>query len=82
MVCGVANPMPMSATSTEPLHAAPRPCSSPGFSAAKVTVRSARTASPGAAPLSASTPEGMSMASTGAPAGTSGASYEPRNPVP
>ena len=54
----------MSATSTLPLHTAPAPCSSPGFSAANVTVRSARTAAPGASPLSASTPDGMSMAST------------------
>ena len=50
------------------------PCSSPGLSAAKVTVRSACTAAPGASPLSASTPEGMSMASTPAPGGTAGAS--------
>ena len=46
----------------------------PRLQAAKVTVASARTASPGAAPVSASTPEGMSMASTRAPAGTAGAS--------
>ena len=64
----------MSATSTAPLHTAPSPCSSPGFSAANVTVRSARTAAPGASPLSASTPDGMSMASTAAPTGTPGAS--------
>ena len=38
--CGVGNPIPMSATSTAPLQAAPSPCSSPGLSAAKVTVRS------------------------------------------
>ena len=79
---GVGNPIPMSATSTAPLHTAPRPCSRPGFNAANVTVRSACTASPGASPLSASTPEGMSMARTRAPGGTPGASYEPRNPVP
>ena len=64
----------MSATSTNPLHTAPSLCSSPGLSAANVTVRSACTASPGASPLSASTPEGMSMASTTASTGTRGAS--------
>ena len=64
----------MSATSTRPLHTAPSPCNSPGFNAANVTVRSACTAAPGAAPLSASTPDGMSMASTRAPSGTTGAS--------
>ena len=48
--CGAGNPIPMSATSTAPLHTAPSPCSSPGFSAANVTVRSACTASPGAVP--------------------------------
>ena len=64
----------MSATSTVPLSLAPSACNRPGFSAAKVTVRSARTASPGAPPVSASTPEGMSIASTAAPGGTAGAS--------
>ena len=62
----------MSATSTSPLHTAPSPWSRPGFKAANVTVWSARTASPGASPVSASTPEGMSMARTGAPAGGRG----------
>ena len=71
---GVGTPTPMSATSTTPLSRGPSPWSSPGFRAAKVTVRSARTAVPGASPVSASTPEGMSMASTAAPAGTCGAS--------
>ncbi len=71
---GVGNPIPMSATSTAPRHTAPRPCRSPGFNAANVTVRSACTASPGAAPVSASTPEGMSMARTRAPSGTRGTS--------
>ena len=70
----MGNPIPMSATSTVPLSRGPSSWSSPGFNAAKVTVRSARTASPGASPLSASTPEGMSMASTPAPAGAAGAS--------
>ena len=59
----------MSATSTAPHNRAPSPCSSPGLSAAKVTVRSARTASPGVAPESASTPEGRSTARTGVPPG-------------
>ncbi len=72
--CGVGKPMPMSATSTTPLSRAPSACSRPGLRAANVTVRSARTASPGASPVSASTPEGMSMASVAAPAGTRGAS--------
>ena len=71
---GVGKPIPMSATSTVPLRRGPSPWSRPGFRAAKVTVRSARTACPGASPLSASTPEGMSMASTAAPAGALGAS--------
>ena len=65
--CGAANPIPMSATSTVPLCAGPAPWSSPGLSAAKVTVRSALTASPEASPVSASTPEGMSIARTAAP---------------
>ena len=55
----------MSATTTRP--ACPRPGStrSPGMSPWKVTVRAARTASPGTRPVSASTPVGTSSATTG-----------------
>ena len=63
---------PMSATTTSPASRRPSPWSRPGFSAAKVTVRSAAIGCPEAAPVSPSTPEGMSTASTSAPAGTAG----------
>jgi hypothetical protein len=72
---------PMSATVTSPANARPGWNSSPGLSAANVTVRVARTGRPAAWPVSPSTPLGMSTASTGAPAG-SGATYSPRKPVP
>jgi hypothetical protein len=67
--------MPMSVTSTRPQWEGPSPCSSPGFNAANVTVRVARTAAPEACPVSASTPDAMSMARTGVPASVVGASY-------
>ena len=69
---GVPTSMPMSATWTRPLCAGPSPCSRPGLVAAKVTVASARTADPAARPVSASTPEGMSMARTRVPCGQFG----------
>ncbi len=72
---------PMSASTTSPASARPGWNTSPGLSAANVTVRTASTAPPGAAPVSPSTPLGMSTASTGAPAG-SGGRYSPWKPVP
>ena len=72
---------PMSATVTSPARSMPAPMSRPGFRAANVTVRWARTAPSPASPVRPLTPDGMSTASTGAPAG-SGASYVPLNPVP
>ena len=56
--------------------------SRPGLSAAIVTVCVARTAPGQARPVSASRPEGTSMASTGVPGATAGAWYSPLNPVP
>ncbi len=64
---------PMSATSTRPASNNPSPWTRPVLRAAKVTVRSARRGSPSASPLSPSTPDGMSTASTGTPGGTDGA---------
>ena len=63
----------------------------PGFCAAKHTVSSARTAAPRAAPVSPSTPDGMSTATTTAPPNSrkrvgdrarASPSSAPRNPVP
>ncbi len=72
----------MSATETRPASSTPSPWRRPGLRAAKVTVRSARSGEPDASPVSPSTPDGMSTASTGVPAGNVGARYSPRNPVP
>ena len=69
---GTGKSMPMSATCTRPLRAGPSPWRSPGFRAAKVTVASARTGRPDAAPESASMPDGRSTASTVASAGGRG----------
>ena len=56
---------PRSTTRTSPACTQPAPVWSPGFDAAKVHVRCARTARPpGTAPVSASSPEGMSSATT------------------
>ena len=73
---------PMSATETRPASSTPSPWSRPGLRAAKVTVRSAGSGVPAASPVSPSTPDGMSTASTGVPAAKDGARYSPRNPVP
>ncbi len=54
----------MSATSHVAGQGLPGPNSSPGLSAANVTVRVAASTAPGAAPVSPSTPLGMSTAST------------------
>ena len=59
----------MSHTVTSPDSNAPSPTSCPIFVREKVTVRSARTAQPRMAPVSASTPEAMSAATI--PAGLS-----------
>ena len=56
--------MPMSATTTSPAYAAPGKSTRPRFGAVNVTVQSARTASPGTAPVSASMPVGTSTAMT------------------
>ncbi len=72
----------MSATETVPASCAPSPWSSPGFRATKVTVRTAADGDPDASPVSPATPEGMSTASTGVPAGTGGNRNSPRKPVP
>ena len=61
-----ATSSPMSATMTSPACSGPSPNSSPGLSAAKVTVTWARTAPSHATPVTPSTPEGMSAARTGA----------------
>ncbi len=72
----------MSTTDTRPARAAPSPWTRPGLRATKVTVRVAARGEPEACPVSPSTPEGMSTASTGVPATVTGARYSPRKPVP
>ena len=72
---------PMSATTTVPARERPGSSTSPGFSAAKVTVRTAGSARPRSSPVVPSMPLGMSTASTGPP-DTSGAWCSPRKPVP
>jgi hypothetical protein len=57
----------MSATSSTPACIAPGYSTSPTLGAPKVTVTSAATAGPRTAPLSPSTPDGMSTATTGGP---------------
>ena len=52
----------MSTNSTTPAWPAPGSMSSPGLTAPKVTVTSARTAGPATAPVSASMPDGRSTA--------------------
>ena len=54
----------MSHTRTFPARRAPSPTNRPILAREKVTVRSAHTASPGTRPVSASTPEGRSAATT------------------
>lgn len=66
--------IPICASSTSPASSRPAPMSRPGFKAAIVTVVVARTEPSLAMPVSQSSPDGMSMATTGVPAGTSGAS--------
>ena len=73
---------PMSATETRPARDAPSPWSRPGLRATKVTVRVAAQGVPDARPVSPSTPDGMSTASTGVPGTSAGARYSPRKPVP
>ena len=77
-----ATAMPIGAISTRPDKRGPSPINSPGLSAAIVTVSVALTAPAQARPVSASRPEGTSIASRGVPAGTAGARYSPLNPVP
>ena len=55
----------MSATSSRPASSVPGSKTTPGFNAPHTTVASAWTASPRTAPDSPSTPEGMSIATTG-----------------
>ena len=78
----------MRATSTRPHAAGPFPVSIPVFTPAIVTVRSARMQTD-AEPSSAFKPEGMSIASTGAPEPltkriqlANGSRTSPRIPVP
>ena len=71
---------PMSTTDTTPTREGSAN-NRPGFNAANVTVASATTDDV-AVPVSGSRPDGTSTASTSAPSGTAGGSYEPRKPVP
>src|SRR5947209_13187103 len=61
---GASGASPMSTGSTSPAWTAPGPTTSPGLRQPNVTVTSAGTASPGTAPVSASTPDGTSTATT------------------
>ena len=72
---------PMSATSTTPANERPGSSTSPGLSAANVTVADAAMTGPSAWPVNPSTPLGMSTASTGVLPG-SGGDHVPRKPVP
>jgi hypothetical protein len=56
--------MPMSMTETAPACALPGAIQSPGFARWKVAVAAARTAAPATSPEPASTPLGMSAATT------------------
>src|SRR6059058_2525217 len=56
-----------SSKNTAPANSGPSPTRSPVFMPTKVTVASARTASPSATPASLSSPEGTSSANTGLP---------------
>ena len=85
--CGVG--MPMSTTTTSPACSLPGWKTMPSLRAAMVTVVVARMAGPSTLPVSPSTPEGMSTATTGRPdrltASTTwaaGPARAPRNPVP
>ena len=71
---------PIGASSTSPAATAPGCSNRPGFSAPKVTVIAAGQ-QPWSSPVSASIPEGMSTASTGA-AGAVSAPHDPCSPVP
>ncbi len=71
---GSRTPTPMSSTRTSPASTAPSPWTRPRLRAAKVAVRVAGRGRPPARPVSPSTPEGMSTASTGVPGATCGAS--------
>src|SRR5215211_6975877 len=80
---------PMSATTTSPERKRPGPTTRPTLSPCIVTVTSATTASPGTSPVEASTPDGMSTATTGAGASlirrirsAASARGAPENPVP
>ena len=57
----------MSETTTVPARERPGETTSPTLSAWNVTVRSASTAAPAISPVDASTPEGRSTDTTGAP---------------
>jgi hypothetical protein len=58
----------MSATTISPAWKRPGATTSPTLRPWKVTVTAARTASPAISPVEASTPDGMSTETTGAPA--------------
>ena len=57
---------PMSATTTRPAQNRPGATARPTFAAWNVTVRSASTTAPAISPVEASTPDGISTATTGA----------------
>ena len=61
----VAEPSPMSTTSTSPQCVRAGSITWHGFASPKVTVRVAQNASPGTAPVSAATPDGRSTAIVG-----------------
>ena len=66
---GLERSSPMSATTTRPAWKRPGATARPTFGAWNVTVRSALTAAPAISPVDASTPDGTSTETTGAPGG-------------
>jgi hypothetical protein len=81
--------MPRSATTTRPQNSAPGWTTIPTFGNPMVTVTAARTQGPSTRPVSASSPEGTSTASTGIPdslrvsmARAASPTAGPRKPVP
>jgi hypothetical protein len=86
---GAPRGMPISITSTSPACALPGRIHSPGLARWNVAVATARTAAPATSPVDASTPDGMSAATTGALAAFSasiapaaGSRGAPEEPVP
>ncbi len=86
---GAPGGIPMSMTRSSPRSCLPGAIQWPGFARANVAVADARTLTPAAAPVDASTPLGMSAATAGASrtaiasiASAARPSGSPRNPVP